>query len=195
MSLYELLLFLHIMAAVIWIGSGTLLNIQAFRAGAARDHEGLRRVAADAAGLAEVLFIPAAVAVLVLGILLTIEGPWSFDELWIALGLVGIAATIATGIAVIKPRSEEIAEILERHGTTPEAAVKIKQLVTIGRIDLTVLYLAVADMAVKPTGDDVGVLVGMALIVAAAVIFFTSRARAAEQSGAGRPQPGTSAPF
>jgi len=195
MSLYELMLFLHIVAAVIWIGSGTLLNIQAFRADAARDHEGLRRVAADAASLAEVLFIPASVAVLVLGVLLTIDGPWSFDELWIVLGLVGIAATIATGVAVIKPRSEEIGEILERHGTTPEAAVKIKQLVTIGRIDLTVLYLAVADMAVKPTGDDVGVLVGMALILAAAVIFFTSRARAAEHSGAGRPQPGTSAPF
>ena len=31
--------------------------------------------------------------VLILGVLLTIEGPWSFGDLWIVLGLVGYAMT------------------------------------------------------------------------------------------------------
>ena len=95
----------------------------------------------------------------------------------------GIAATIATGLLVITPRSEEIDRLLSTEGMTPLAATKINQLLTLGRIDLVVLYLVVADMAIKPTGDDVGVLVGMALIVIAAVLFFTSRARALSEPG------------
>jgi Tfp pilus assembly protein PilW len=66
---------------------------------------------------------------------------------------------------------------------TPNTASKITQLLTLGRIDLVVLYLVVADMAIKPTGDDVGVLIGMALILGFAVAFFTSRARLAEAGG------------
>ena len=180
MSLYELLLFMHITAAVVWIGSATLINLQAFRAERAEDLDGLRRAARDGSELAPRLFIPASFATLILGILLVIDGPWSFDQLWIDIGLVGIAATIATGIGMLEPRSKEIGGMLERDGMTPEAGRKIKQLVTLGRIDLVVLYLVIATMAIKPTGDDVGVLVAMALILAAAVAFFTARAREAQ---------------
>jgi uncharacterized membrane protein len=186
MSLYELLLFLHVSAVIVWIGAGTLLNVLAFRADRARDHEGLRRIAADAAGLADVLFLPASFATLIFGILLVVDGDLSFGQLWIVIGLVGVAATIATGLGVIKPRSEEIDALLVSEGMTSRAASKITQLITLGRIDLVVLYLVVADMAIKPTGDDVGVLVGMAVILGFAVAFFTSRARSAE-AGAGEP--------
>ena len=136
MSLYELLLFLHISAVIVWIGSSTLLNVLAFRADRARDHEGLRRIAADASGLTEVLFIPASVATLILGILLVIDGDLSFGQLWIVLGLVGVAVTIATCLGVIKPRAEEIDALLAGEGMTPNTANKITQLLTLGRIDL-----------------------------------------------------------
>ena len=99
---------------IVWIGSSTLLNVLAFRADRARDHEGLRRIAADASGLTEVLFIPASVATLILGILLVIDGDLSFGQLWIVLGLVGVAATIATGLGVITPRTKEIDALLAR---------------------------------------------------------------------------------
>jgi hypothetical protein len=71
------------------------------------------------------------------------------------LGLLGIAATIFTGLAIITPRTEEIDRLLGTEGMTPRAATKITQLLTLARIDLVVLYLVVADMAIKPTGDDV----------------------------------------
>jgi uncharacterized membrane protein len=182
MSLYELLLFLHIAAAIVWIGSGTLLNLLAFRYDKAADHDGLRRVAKDAGELALILFIPASVAVLILGIFLTIDGPWSFGDLWIVIGLGGIASTIFIGAAILGPRAEALGERLEREGPTPEVSVAIKQFITLARIDLVVLYVVVADMAIKPTGDDVGVLIGMALIVVAAIAVFGSRARALSEA-------------
>ena len=180
MSLYELLLFLHITAAIVWIGSGSLINLLAFRYDRADDLDGLRRVARDVGELSLKLFMPASIATLILGIFLTIDGPWSFGNLWILIGLAGIAATIVTGAAVLGPRSEALGAQLEAEGMTPEVAGKIKQLLTLARIDLVVLYLVVADMAIKPTGDDAGVLVAMALIAVGAVALFTSQARAAD---------------
>src|SRR3954447_16014701 len=98
MSVYDVLLFGHITAAIIWLGSGFLLTVQALRAERARDAVGLKRVADDGAQLANVVFIPASLAVFVLGILLVVDGPWSLGQLWIALGLAGYLATFLTGV-------------------------------------------------------------------------------------------------
>ena len=47
----------------------------------------------DVAWLAPRLFIPASLSAMILGILLVIDGPWSFDQLWISLALAGWAAS------------------------------------------------------------------------------------------------------
>jgi uncharacterized membrane protein len=180
MTRYDILLFLHISAAIIWIGSGFPLNILAARADRRRDDEGIRRVLADVAGLANVLFIPAAFAALVFGILLVLDGPWSFDQLWIILGLAGFAATFVTGLFVLKPRSEHVAAIMERDGgMSEEALVGARQLMIIGRSDYVVLFLVVADMVLKPTKDDVGTLAVMGAILVAGIGYVVVKARSA----------------
>src|SRR3954447_14959439 len=178
MSLYEFVLFCHIVSMLLWIGSSSLLNLLAYRYERSSDIQGLQRIAADAGELAKILFIPSAIATLIFGILLTIDGPWNFGDLWIVLGLAGIAATIFTGLLILTPRTEEIDQMLASEGMTPRVAAKITEMLTLARIDLVVLYLVIADMAIKPTGDDVGVLIGMAVIVTVAALFFTARARA-----------------
>ena len=41
-----------------------------------------------------------------------------------------------------------------------------------------VLFLVIADMVIKPTGDDASVLIGMAVILIAGIVFILSRLRA-----------------
>jgi hypothetical protein len=41
-----------------------------------------------------------------------------------------------------------------------------------------VLFLVIADMVIKPIGDDVGVLIGMAVILIAGIAYIVSRLRA-----------------
>ena len=184
MSWYELLLFLHIVAAIIWLGSGLLIQILAARAERANDAEGLRRVAADSAGLSETLFIPASLATLILGVLLVIDGPWTFDMLWIVLALVGYAGTFLTGVLVMKPGSEKIAALMERGGLSAEAEIEIRKLITKGRFDTVVLYLVVAVMVLKPTGDDAGILVALAAIVVAGAVYVGVRLRQIDEQAA-----------
>ena len=184
MSFYELLLFGHVVAAIVWLGAGILLHVQAFRAERAHDDEGLRRVAVDSAELSLKLFVPASLSVLVLGLLLVADGPWSFDYLWIVLGLLGYLATFLTGVLVMKPGSERIAEVLDRDGMTQEARVLIRKILAKGRVDTVVLYLVVAVMVLKPTGDDVGLLVAMAAIVAAGLAWVAVQLRAIDAESA-----------
>ena len=181
MTRYELWLFLHIVAAIIWIGAGFLLQVLGLRADRARDDASLRKVLDDVHGLANVLFIPASLSVLIFGLLLVFDGPWSFEELWITLGLVGYAATFVTGLAVISPRAKRIGQIMERErGFGPTAAAETKKLLVISRIDLVVLFLVVADMVLKPRGEDVGTLVVMAAVLVAGVAWSLWRARSIE---------------
>jgi uncharacterized membrane protein len=180
MTRYEILLFLHISAAIIWIGAGFLLNVQGARADRRRDEEGIRRVLEDAGGLANIIFIPASLAAFVTGLLLVFDGPWSFDQLWIVVGLAGFAATFATGLFVLKPRSEKLAAIIDRDGgLSPEALAGARQLMILGRSDYVVLFLVVADMVLKPTKEDVGTLLVMATILVAGVAYVVVKARSA----------------
>lgn len=190
MTWYELLLFLHIVSVIVWLGSGLLIQILAMRAERAHDVEGLRRVANDAAGLGETLFIPSSLATVIFGVLLVIDGPWAFDQLWIVLGLTGYLATFLTGILVMKPGSEKVAQIMERDQgvMSAEAEVEIRKLLTKGRLDTVVLYLVVAVMALKPTGDDVGFLAALAVIVVAGAAYVAMRLRQIDEDAA---QPAT----
>ena len=96
------------------------------------------------------------------------------------LGLIGFAATFVTGLFMIKPASERIGAAMEREGgrLTPALRTDIRKLIVMARLDYVVLFLVIFDMAVKPTGDDVGTLVFMALVLVIGGGLILMRARA-----------------
>jgi uncharacterized membrane protein len=181
MTLYEFLLFVHIAATVVWVGAGLCSLVLAIGYDRDGDEPAIRRFLADQERLATRLFIPASLTVVIFGIALVIESDaWSFDQLWIVLGLVGFAATFVTGLFMIKPASERIGAAMEREGgrLTPELRTDIRKLIVMARLDYVTLFLVIADMVIKPIGDDVGVLIGMAVILVAGIAYIVSRLRA-----------------
>jgi uncharacterized membrane protein len=182
MTRYELLLFLHVAAAIVWLGAGMVIQFFALRAERSRNAVEIHRVASEAEWLAMRLFVPASLAVLVFGLALVFDGPWGFDQLWIVLGLVGFATTFVTGLFLIKPVSDKIAAQAERDGgLTPGTLVEVERLLTKARSDYVVLLLVIADMVIKPTGDDVAVLIVMGLIAIAGVAYIVMRLRAIDE--------------
>ena len=181
MTLYEFLLFVHISATVVWVGAGLCSLILAVGYDRDGDEPAIRRFLADQERLATRLFIPASLTVVIFGIALVIESDaWSFDYLWIVLGLVGFAATFVTGLFMIKPASERIGAAMEREGgrLTPRLRTDIRKLIVMARLDYVVLFLVIADMVLKPTGDDAAVLIVMALIALAGVAYIVMAQRA-----------------
>jgi len=186
MTLYEFLLFIHVAATVVWVGAGLLSLVLAIGYDTDGDEPAIRRFLADQERLATRLFIPASLTVVIFGIALVIESDaWTFGYLWIVLGLVGFAATFVTGLFLIKPASERIGAAMEREGgrLTPALRTDVRKLIVMARLDYVVLFLVIADMVIKPTGDDAAVLIVMALIALAGVGYIVTRLRALDQPG------------
>lgn len=185
MTWYEFLLFVHISAVVIWVGAGFLLVVLAIRADRTNDEAQIKRILDDNTWLSTRLFVPASLTVFAAGILLTIDGPWEFDQLWITLGLCGYAATFLSGVAILRPRGDRIAAMVEHDGgqLTPVSLAETRRLLALARIDYIVLFLVIADMAIKPTGDDVGILIVMAALLTFGLIWTVSRVQAIAAPG------------
>ena len=178
MTTYEFLLFLHIAFAILWLGSVACLILLALRADASGDPSRIKQIVEDAEWVVNRLIIPASLAVVVLGIALVIDGPWTWDMLWVDLGLVGYAATFVTGFFVLTPQTKRISKTMERDGGMSPAAIdQVRRLFLISRVDLTVLFVVVAVMVLKPTGEDVGTLVLLAAVIAASVAYSVWRFR------------------
>jgi uncharacterized membrane protein len=157
MTRYELLLFLHVATAIIWLGAGTVIQFFAFRAERSRDAVEVHRVASDSEWLTMRLFVPSSLAVLVLGIALVLDGPWGFDQLWITLGLAGYGFSFLVGILFLGPESGRIAKLVETHGVEHELVTsRIGRILAVSRFELAVLFAVVLDMTLKPTADDAG---------------------------------------
>jgi uncharacterized membrane protein len=151
MDLYELLLAIHILAAVIWVGGATSLQVLAVRAMGSGDPVRMATFAGEAEWVGKRVFMPTSVVVLLAGIALVLEGGWGFDQLWILIGLGGIAFSIVTGAGFLGPESGRLQALLEtRTFEDPEVQSRLDRIFKISRIELGVLLLIVIDMAIKP---------------------------------------------
>jgi hypothetical protein len=173
MDWYVLSKFLHVASAVIWIGGAfimIMLGVKAERAGSDAEVVGVVRQIAWAA---ERIYVPASVATLLFGLAAAwLNGLW--DQLWIILGLVGVAATLALGVLVLTPRAKKVEAGYAAGGVTPAVLGVSREILTIGKFDTVLLFTVVADMVLKPGLSDWPVLALMALaLVAAAVAWLT----------------------
>ena len=185
MSYYEVLLFLHITTAVIWLGSAFLVQMLIVRAQKTDDQLLLKQLSGQSAWMAQRIFIPASLSVLVFGILLTIEGPWTFGQLWIVLGLIGYALSFLTGILFIEPEGKRIHAAIAAHGPeSPQAGFHLARINVVARMELVILYLVVYVMALKPTGEDTGTLIVAAAVTLAALAYGVPKLRAPAPGGA-----------
>ena len=171
MTRYEFLLILHLIAVIIWLGAGFTMDLLFLRAERTRNPAELGKTGELQEWLVPRLYIPTGLLTLVLGVLLVWDGPWSFGDLWILIGLVGWIASYGVGFLFIRPQGEKMKEIVARYGpTSVEAQRQARRLGVVSRVQLLALFLVVADMVLKPTSDDPWTLVVLAAILVAAAV-------------------------
>lgn len=183
---YELFLFLHVAAAIIWLGAGFTLDLLVYRGERSRDRGAQLAVYMHMEWLATRLFIPSSLAVLLFGIVLVADSPWSFSQLWIVLGLIGYLVSFGMGIGYFKPEGERIGAIVEEKGPdAPELDARIRRLNAFGRFELLVLFLVVVVMVAKPTSGDAWTLaIGAAILAAGLALTLRTVARGATETAA-----------
>ena len=104
----------------------------------------------------------------------TFEGSWDWGQLWVVFALVTFAASFVTGLFVISPLAKKLPVV---GPATPEGQDVIRRIFSILRVDLAYMYAIVFAMTVKPTTDDLGVVLVAALVLAALTALFLAPLR------------------
>jgi uncharacterized membrane protein len=176
MDTYELLLFLHLSAVAFWLGGELLFDILVFRAERQRDPTTVRKLFDESSAL-DPIFLPATVVVFATGILMAIDAGWSFDSVWVVIGLAGFAFIYLYGFLYLEPQVKRARAMIEREGGLgPQAHALVRRFFTLWRLETVVLFLLVLDMALKPVGEDVATLAFMGAVFVAAALFLLWRA-------------------
>ncbi len=151
--MYDLFKFIHIVAAIVWVGAGVTFQILNARLARANDQAGIAAMASQGEWFGKVVFSTAAGTTLVAGIVtvLASDGAWSFAELWVTWGFVGVALSIVFGAVLSERTAKELAATIQTSGQdSPQVPVLQRRLGLYGGIDLLILVSVVAAMVFKP---------------------------------------------
>ena len=146
--MYEFWLFLHIAAAAAWIGASIRQLVEAplVRTGAPAARAVWYR---SNVAMGTRLFAPAAVIVLLSGILMVVDNEAvGFGTPFVSIGFAAVIFGAAVGPAVFGKRGEAAAASLEA-GDTASADVIAKKTRPIELLDITILLVTVAAMVWK----------------------------------------------
>lgn len=175
MTWYEFLLFVHITGAIVWLGGAFLFQVYGMVELRSRDPRAIARFAGNAGMIGERLFTPTSLLVVLAGVGLMLDGNWPWGRLWVDFALVAFAGSFLVGVGFLAPTAKRIPTVGPE---TPEGQRLIRRIFAVLRVDLLFMFAIVFAMVVKPTSDDVWVLVVVAaLLVGGAMLALRPLAR------------------
>jgi len=151
MSLYEVLKFVHVMAAIVWIGGATFhIYASTQLAGASSTVELRWAEVGEASG--QHYYMPASVVTLLAGVgMVLATDTIGFGEAWILLGFAGIVASAVIGAVFIERASRDMAVELQSDVPDPgELAGLASRIRTLSLVDVSFLTVVVWAMVARP---------------------------------------------
>jgi uncharacterized membrane protein len=151
MSTYEVLLFCHLLAAMVWVGGDAMLQFFYLRARAAGP-QAVVQFTHQVEWIGLRIINPTALLVVIFGVLLVIDvDGYEFSQFWISAGLALFLLSAITGAAFLGPETGRINKLLEERGEEdPVVQRRIARVLWVSRIELILLVLIVLDMVTKP---------------------------------------------
>ena len=151
-TIRDLALFLHISAAVVWIGGATMCHVIATALAKARDVAGMRSFCGVLDRLAGPVFGSTGVLTLVAGIVLVANADYfDFSDAFVSLGFLLLIVGMLLGAIVSSRRWMAVYETLKADGASWDTvAGGVASAQRSMQLQLVVLYAAIAVMVVKP---------------------------------------------
>jgi uncharacterized membrane protein len=148
--MYDWLMFLHVLVAMVWVGSLVALGIFAAHALRVGEGDAVVRFVGSLRIVGPFVLGPASLLVLVFGILMVVDSDaWTFEQTWVWLGIALIVAAYVAG-AVLLGRSGTAAERAVKAGDHLQAARHLRRWSLGVWLILLLLVVATWDMVFKP---------------------------------------------
>jgi uncharacterized membrane protein len=149
-SSYELWLFVHISAVIVWIGGAAVAQVFGSLAKRSGDPAQGAAFGQAMAFIGPKVFAPAALVVLISGAFLTEDGNWDWSEPFVWLGIIGWAIVAFTAFAYLTRAMGRVGARMAAAGPSSELAAEVDRLVLLARVLILVLFAIVFVMVVKP---------------------------------------------
>jgi uncharacterized membrane protein len=150
--MYKLLVFVHILAGVVWLGGGIYAQLFSQRFLSLKSDEAVESYMGVTERVNGVVFSIAPPVALLAGIGLVVWGEsWNFAQVWVylALGLAVVAAAIGGGLESSAAKSAKSA--LEDEGASGSRfTAAVDRLHRLGWVDVTVVVAILVLMIFKP---------------------------------------------
>jgi uncharacterized membrane protein len=148
--MYNVLLYVHIVGGVIWVGGAFVLQVLAIAASRSKDSTELPRVGRYAEFVGTRVFVPASLILFIAGVVMVLQA-WSFGQLWIALAVALWIASALTGAIYLGPTAKKVAHFFETEGPESVAGrAQLNRLFMVSRLELVSFAFIVALMVFKP---------------------------------------------
>jgi uncharacterized membrane protein len=145
--MHTTLLIIHILAAASWLGAGVAVALLSSMAG--------RQAEATGAGLAvsfqkigNLLFMPAGIIVLISGVVLVLDSPWKFTNLFVIIGIVAVVNGAVFGARVSGPATKSLQQA-HQTGDLPKLRALYNRFGVLVLIDVGVVVIALISMILK----------------------------------------------
>ena len=149
--MYEFLLTIHVLAAVIWVGGGITIHVLGRRVLKRGDDQEVYEFSKEINIIGLRLYAPMSLILLVAGILLVNEAGYEFSQLWITLGFLGWIFSFLVGIGYYGPKDKKLQALVAAEGpTAPGVVENVRQALMVNSFEILILVLVVIDMTVKP---------------------------------------------
>jgi uncharacterized membrane protein len=148
--MYQLLLFVHVICAVIWVGGAFYAQLLSIRAGRSDDPMALPRLGREIEFLGSRVFTPAAVLLFLAGAAMTLRA-WSFGQLWVAASVALWIVSAVAGAAYLAPRARRVSALFDAEGPESVAGRRIiGRMFLVSRLELVSFAIVIALMVFKP---------------------------------------------
>jgi uncharacterized membrane protein len=149
--MYEFLLTIHVLAAVIWVGGGTAMHILGRRVLKRGNPQEIYEFSKEINIVGLRLYAPMSLILLIAGIFLVDEAGYEFSQLWITLAFIGWAFSFFVGIGYYGPQDKKLqALVAEKGENDPGVVQNVRQALMVNQVELLILFLVVVDMTTKP---------------------------------------------
>jgi len=147
---YQVLLYVHIICAVIWVGGAFFAQLLALRAERSTDPADLPKLGRNVEFLALRVFLPASILLVLAGAAMVAQ-QWGFGQTWVAVSMGLWLVSVFAGALYVGPRAKKIAELFEAEGPTSTAArALLGRVFLVSRLELLSFAIIIALMVFKP---------------------------------------------
>lgn len=148
--MYQVLLYIHIVCGVIWVGGALFSQLLAMRVERSTDPGDLPKLARHIAFLGLRVFLPASILLFIAGAAMVAQ-QWSFGQAWVSVSMGLWIVSALAGSLYLGPRSKKVAELFEAEGPASAAGrALLARIFLVARLELLSFAIVIGLMVFKP---------------------------------------------